>query len=438
MPGNLNLRKFILVSGDIFLLYLSLFLTLSLRYAGRFSQKIFQEHFLAFSFLYIAWLAIFYIFDLYNLFSIKPKIDFLKKVGESLLVCLGVGIIFFYLVPAFRITPKTNLTLDVIIFGFIFIIWRRSFYLLFSSQFLRNLAILGKIPLSQKLARAIKNQPQLGYKFVGFLSPKKNIVSQLKREKVNSLIVAKNLSASPQITKKLYQCLPLKINFMDLAQAYEMILYKIPIDFVSQIWFLENLSEGEKRIYDKLKRWGDIILAILIIILTSPLWLIFAYLIKREDKGPVFYRQQRVGRDGKLFWLWKFRSMSQDAEKGKPIWAKKDDPRITKIGKFMRNTHLDELPQMISILKGDISLVGPRPERPRFVKKLEKMVPHYRLRHIIKPGFTGWAQVKFRYARTLEDSHEKFQYDLYYIKNRSFFLDFGILLKTFQLFFRRG
>ena len=129
--------------------------------------------------------------------------------------------------------------------------------------------------------------------------------------------------------------------------------------------------------------------------------------------------------------------MKKGAEKEKAIWAKKRDSRITKIGGFLRRTHLDELPQMFNILKGDISLVGPRPERPEFVKKLEKEIPHYHLRDLIKPGFTGWAQIKFRYGRSVMDSFEKFQYDLYYIKNRSLILDLGILLKTFQLFFKK-
>ena len=128
--------------------------------------------------------------------------------------------------------------------------------------------------------------------------------------------------------------------------------------------------------------------------------------------------------------------MVPNAEKNGPLWAEKNDPRITKVGKILRRTHLDELPQMINVLKGDISLVGPRPERPEFVEKLEKEIPYYHLRHIVKPGFTGWAQIKFRYARSVIDSLEKFEYDLYYIKNRSLLLDIYILLKTFGLFFR--
>ena len=433
-----KIRQVVLVLGDIFLAYISLFLTLFFRYWGDFSWLRFWQHFLPFTFLYFFWFILFYIFGLYDLNLIRPKLEFLARTGECFLACFGLGLIFFYLIPFFDIAPKTNLLIDILIFGILFLVWRRSFYYLFSSYLLQNVGFLGKNPLSRNLAEEIKKNPQLGYRIVKFLDPRKNISSQIKRGKIDILIIARNLDGTSKLTKGLYQCLPLKISFMDLARAYEILLHKIPIDFVSQTWFLENLAEGEKKIYDKLKRFFDVILAALIIGITSPLWLIFAILIKSEDKGPVFYKQKRIGKDRKEFWLWKFRSMKVGAEKmGKPKWAEKDDPRVTKIGKILRKTHLDELPQMINILKGDISLVGPRPERPEFVKKLERKIPYYHLRHIIKPGFTGWAQIKFRYARSIMDSFEKFQYDLYYIKNRSFFLDLGILLKTFQLFFKR-
>jgi exopolysaccharide biosynthesis polyprenyl glycosylphosphotransferase len=225
---------------------------------------------------------------------------------------------------------------------------------------------------------------------------------------------------------------------MDWAKAYEIICNKIPVSFVGQAWFLKNLKEGEKGLYDKTKNKIDIILAGLLLIVFSPLWLVIALLIKLEDGGPIFYSQERVGKDRKLFFLLKFRSMKIDAEsKTGPVWAKNEDPRATKIGRWLRRMHLDELPQMINVLKGDICLVGPRPERPEFVEELDKEIPYYHIRHLIKPGFTGWAQLKFRYGRSVMDSKEKFQYDLYYMKNRSFLLDIGILLRTFQLFFKK-
>lgn len=225
---------------------------------------------------------------------------------------------------------------------------------------------------------------------------------------------------------------------MDLAQAYEIICEKIPISFVSQTWFLENIKEREKGFYEKLKRVIDIIFSLFILFFTFPFWPFIILAIKLEDGGLVFYSQKRIGKGGFPFLLTKFRSMKKEAEKETgAVWAEKEDLRITKVGRFLRRAHLDELPQMFNILKGDISLVGPRPERPEFVSQLEKEIPHYHLRYLIKPGFTGWAQIKFRYARSLMDSHEKFQYDLYYIKNRSLFLDLRILFKTFQLFFKK-
>ncbi len=221
-----------------------------------------------------------------------------------------------------------------------------------------------------------------------------------------------------------------------MPEAYEIICGKIPISFIDKNWFLENLKEGEKDFYDKSKRLSDLILAILLLIISSPFLLLIALAIKIEGKGKVFYKQKRVGKDKKEFFLIKFRSMKEDAEKGKAVWAEKKDLRTTRVGAFLRKTHLDELPQLINIIKGDIALVGPRPERPEFVKDLEKQIPYYHLRLLIKPGLTGWAQIKFRYARTLMDSFEKFEYDLYYLKNRNLFLDLGIVLKTFQFFFR--
>lgn len=438
---NIKIRQIFLVLGDIILLELSLFLTIFLRFLNNFNFLIFWQHFFPFLLLYFFWLIVFFIFGLYDLNLAHLKISFYSRAGEALLVCFGIGMIFFYLTPVFNIspniTPKTNLFLNIAIFGILFLIWRKVYYSLFAIHLLNKVAILGKNKLTEDLVLEIKARPYLGYEFVNFLNIEENIFSEIKNEEINTLIIAKNFLPKSKITQDLYKCLPLRIDFMDISEAYENICQKIPLFFINQVWFLENLKEGEKKIYDNLKRIIDIILASLLIFITSPLWLIFALLIKLEDKGPILYKQERVGKDKKNFWLFKFRSMKPDAEKGKAIWAEKDDPRVTKIGEFLRDFHLDELPQMINVLKGNISLIGPRPERPEFVKKLEKQIPHYHLRHLIKPGFTGWAQIKFRYGRSVEDSYEKFQYDLYYIKNRSFFLDLGVLLKTFQLLFKR-
>jgi len=431
-----NIRKISLVLGDIIFAYIALFYTVYLGFWPNFSFNILQQHLLPFSYLYLIWLILFYIFGLYDHNFTNPKENLFSRLGICLSTCLAIGVIFFYTIPLFGITPKTNLLINIVIFGSLIMVWRQIFYWLFSSHFLKNIGFLGKNLWTDKIINEIKTHPQLGFRFVKFLSPSQSLFSQIKKEKISTLIIAQKLSRQKALVKELYNCLALKIDFLNLAAAYETIFQKIPVDFIDQEWFLNNLTEGEKIAYDKIKRLIDIFFALLIIIITSPFWLIIALLIKREDKGKVFYKQQRSGRNNSVFWLYKFRTMRPDAEKQGPVWAKKNDERATKVGGILRKIHLDELPQMLNVLKGDISLIGPRPERPEFVQKLERQIPHYQLRHIIKPGFTGWAQIKYRYARTPMDSQEKFQFDLYYLKNRSFLLDLGILLKTLQILFR--
>lgn len=442
-----KIRKLTLLFGDIFLAYIALFLTILIRFFENFNWDIFKQHLLPFSFLYISWFILFYIFGIYDVNLIKPdKIYLSLKIAQVILVCLIVGIIFFYLTPFFNISPKINLAINGLIFGIFVFVWRRGFYQIFSSNIISNVAFLGKNSLADDIIKEIETNPQLGYKFIKFLDSKKSIFDQLKNNEgrkraIDELIVLQNPIVEKKLTQELYRCLSLRINITDFPQMYEKIFQKIPIDILNENWFLTNLKEGEKKIYDKIKRIEDIIFASLMICLTIPLWFLIAILIKLEDNGQIFYKGKRVGKDGKIFTLWKFRSMKEeDTEKTeKVIWPIRNDPRITKIGKFLRKIHLDELPQLINILKGDISLVGPRPEKLEFAQKLEKIIHHYRhIRYIIKPGLTGWAQIKFRYAYSIEDFYEKFKYDLYYIKNRSFFLDIGILLKTFQFFFKEN
>lgn len=449
-----KIRRFILILGDVLAAYLSLLLTLLFGFWGKFSGQTLNNHLFPFTVLYVSWLVIFYIFDLYELTLARKKLLFYPRLLGALLSGGIIGTVLFYLVPIFGITPKTNLVLNLFCFGLLILLWRKVFYWQLSSRLVNKVAILGQSEEAQKLAKEILQRPYLGYRLeavfktdgkdfslkgVKTLSSKGNLFKKIQKENIDTLIVAETLKPGSPMSKALYQCLPSKITLLDLSRAYEIICGKIPLSFVEYTWFLENLREGEKVIGDKIKIIFDLLFTVLLLVISSPLWALIALGIKLDDRGPVFYKQRRIGKDKKTFLLIKFRSMRQGAEKEKgPVFAEKDDPRITKIGKVLRRTHLDELPQMLNVLRGDISLVGPRPERPEFVRELEKKIAHYHLRHLIKPGVTGWAQIKFRYARSLLDSFEKFQYDLYYQKNRNLFLDIGILLKTFQFFFRKG
>ncbi len=436
MLKTLNSRKFLLLWGDIALLYLSLMATIFLGFGNELEWKWVYPHLLPFSILYLFWLIIFYIFGLYDLKIMKTSVFYAKAIG-AIMAGLGLGIIFFYLITSFDITPRSNLALNVLIFGVLFLAWRKIFHLLFSSHLLNRTAVIGESPQTQELTKEIINRPYLGYKLVT-LDANRELLPQIKEKRIDTLIIPNDLASNSWLAENLYQSLPARVNFMDWAMAYETICEKIPVSFVTQTWFLENLREGEKKFYDGTKRGIDVILTGLMLIITAPLFLLIGLAIKLGDNGPIFYSQERIGKDRTPFLLFKFRSMKIGAEnKSGPVWAKKEDARVTRVGKWLRRTHIDELPQMINVLKGEISLVGPRPERPEFVIDLEKEIPHYHIRHLIRPGFTGWAQLKFRYGRSVMDSKEKFQYDLYYLKNRSPLLDLGILLKTFQLFFKK-
>ena len=211
---------------------------------------------------------------------------------------------------------------------------------------------------------------------------------------------------------------------------------KIPLEAIDEIWFLENLSRAEKRIDEISKRVFDILFSLVGLLIIAILFPFIILFIKVDSQGPVFYAQKRMGKDGKIFTLYKFRTMIADAEKEGFQWALPNDHRITRAGKVLRTLHLDELLQFYNILKGDISFVGPRPERPEFVEQLKKEIPYYEIRHLIKPGLTGWAQINYHYGASVGEAKEKLQYELYYIKNRSFFLDLGIILKTIRIIFR--
>lgn len=264
------------------------------------------------------------------------------------------------------------------------------------------------------------------------LSRTKTLTDTAKSLKVDEIVVALSERRGGSMPlRELLDCKLHGIRVLDLASHFEQTLGQIRLDSLYAGWLIfgDGFCQGNLRAL--VKRLSDILFASILILLAMPIMLITGLLIIAENGFPVFYRQERVGLNGRLFNVIKFRSMRIDAEKdGKPIWAKADDDRTTKVGKIIRKLRIDELPQLFSVLKGDMSLVGPRPERPFFVDQLTKEIPFYAVRHSVKPGVTGWAQVRYHYGATVEDSAEKLQYDLYYVKNHTLFLDLVILFET--------
>jgi exopolysaccharide biosynthesis polyprenyl glycosylphosphotransferase len=270
----------------------------------------------------------------------------------------------------------------------------------------------------------------------GVVSDINELKKIIKKERVGTVVFPRFLEGNEKIIQQIFFNLPLKLNYISFADLYETLTKKVPIGAVNEAWFLENLSRSEKNVEEMVKRLFDIIFSFVWFVITVVLFPFVALVIKLDSSGHIFYTQKRIGKEGKIFKLYKFRTMVENAEQDGPQWAQPNDPRVTRIGKVLRKLYLDEFPQFYNILKGDISFVGPRPERPEFVEKLKEEIPYYDIRHLIKPGFTGWAQINYHYGASVEEAKEKLQYDLYYIKNRNFFMDLGIILKTVRMIFR--
>lgn len=268
------------------------------------------------------------------------------------------------------------------------------------------------------------------------LLPSTQSLTQTARERrVDEIVVALTERRSGSMPlRELLDCKLLGVRVYDINSHFEKRLGQIRIDYLYAGWLIfgDGFNQGLAR--SVVKRLFDIFCAGVLLALALPVMLLTALLVRLESRGPVLYRQERVGLDGKSFQVVKFRSMRIDAEvDGKPRWATANDSRVTRIGRIIRKTRIDELPQLLCVLKGEMSLVGPRPERPFFVQQLTQEIPFYSVRHSVKPGVTGWAQVRYQYGSTIEDSQEKLQYDLYYVKNHTLFLDLVILLETVRV-----
>lgn len=383
-----------------------------------------------FSLLIILWILVLYIFNFYDFQKSKPNIVFLRNFGLAGIIMLVIGIIFFYLNPITAIAPKSNLVIFIGISLFIILGFRRLIYSVTRNNIHTKCAIICNHPLGKKLADEFHNHPELGFACIGMYP---DIQSFITSSPETQLIIVDTHHRSE--ISEMEQLLKTNSEIIDIIEAYETILYKIPVDLVTPDWIIHSIKKSFSPFYSTVSRTIEILVALLIIVITLPVTLVTALAIKITDSGPIFYSQKRTGLLGKTFSLFKFRSMIVDSEKNGAVWASTNDNRITKVGKIIRKLHIDEIPQMWNIIRGDIGLVGPRAERPEFVTTLEKDIPFYYLRHTVKPGFTGWAQIKFRYARTIADSQEKFEYDLYYIKNRNIFMDLGIIIKTVQIIF---
>jgi exopolysaccharide biosynthesis polyprenyl glycosylphosphotransferase len=439
-----RLKQLTLLGGDLVCLYLGLLIALTVR-QGHTNSLLDVISPMTALFLFAA--VIMFITGLYDVTRLKNKAEMYGKLALAAGIWIVVGIIFFYLNIKAAASPKTILALTGLV-GFLLIaIWRTIYNRLLSTSIWKaTIAFAGVTPETKELIDFLVKRPQLGYKIVGVFSLNtENLPADIPQYKspaelppFNIMVVAPTLESDPALTKNLYQNLFRRAQIETLAGFYEKIIKRVPPFVLSETWFLTNLQEQNKKIYDRAKLILDYLAAALMFVFFITTFPIISFLVKLSSSGPIFYTQNRVGRDGKIFRICKYRSMrvlnaDGSAETNGPQYAGQKDDRITTVGKFLRLTRLDELPQLINIFKGEMTLIGPRPERPEFVDKLTEAMPFYAIRHLVKPGLTGWAQLQHNYYGTVDENLRKLEYDLYYIKNRGPLLDIAIILRTINI-----
>ncbi len=435
-------RQIFIFFGDIIIFYFSLILTLWIRYGTGLYSNLFDHHIGPFSLILVIWVLVFYIAGIYDLKNLKNDLEFEKKFWYALLFNAGISAVFFYLNTSISIAPKTNLFIFLIIFGGIGYFYRQIINSFLSkNEAVTRILMVGDNRTTQEINQYLKDNTQLGYEIKFWMKDGlkdkefEHLFQIIIANKINTIVVPAHIKKDFVSASLIYKTLLAGIDIMDLSTLYELVFKKVPLAELEEVWFLENLTK-KHRIYEYLVGPIEYIFALIMFVVLLPLLFLIAISVKLTSEGAAIFKQKRVGRNGQEFTIYKFRTMRIDAEKNGPQWANYfNDDRATSIGKFLRSTHLDELPQLINIVKGELSFIGPRPERPEFVAELKKEIPYYELRHLTKPGVTGWAQINFRYGATIEEAYEKTQFDIYYIKNNSPFLDLSILLKTIKFVF---
>ncbi|MFH1077783.1 MAG: sugar transferase [Patescibacteria group bacterium] len=451
--SGLRVKRLVLVAGDLLIFQGALLLTLWLRY-GAVERHVWNAHAVPFGIVSLLWVIGSYIAGLYDLGVLKNGVRFFRLYLEGMIANLAVALAFFYLVPVFGIEPRTNLFLYFAITLLLGYGWRLAYNRFVTNAMFRNRVLFVGSGADAAKVKSLLVRSSSGLELVAVVETYPGTrfdddritwhfsVDALDRvivdQRIHTILLGHRPDEVPNLRDALYRTIFTPVELVNRTALEEALTGRVPLEYVSETWFLEHLRENEKTWYEAMKRIIDIVLAVPVGLVALVLYPFVALSIKLSSKGPVLYSQVRIGKMGKPFRIWKFRTMRQDAEaEGRPVWAMESDPRVTRVGSFLRKTRIDELPQIWNVLKGEMSLIGPRPERPEFVEALTREMPYYTLRHLTRPGLTGWAQVKFPYAGTLEDNLQKLQYDLYYIKHRSLFLDIAILLRTIGIVLRR-
>ncbi|MBI4118594.1 MAG: sugar transferase [Parcubacteria group bacterium] len=442
MTVKSNLRPILLLLGDVVLLYVALVLTLVIRYFSSFKSSNIEEHIVPFSILFVLWIAIFTGAGLYDKEAAFSRKRLFAILARAQVVNVALAAAFFYLVPFVSITPKANLFLYLIVSSTLLLIWR-----LYGSVFLRSgkmteAVIIGKGKEADELTYAVNNNDRYGLKIAKDVDPDTlsgedfghKIRKILERTNATLVIIDMNHPIFKEAVPELYALFFNGVSVIDLGKVYEEIFDRVPLPLVRHNWFLENFSHSPRVVYDILKRVFDFVIAAVLLLVPVLVFPVVALAAALEGRS-IFYVHERVGKGGRVIRVYKFQSLRVNHA---TAWPGEAGNVPTYAGRILRKTRLDEFPQLWNVLKGEFSLIGPRPDAVGIAERVRKQVPYYDARYLIKPGLSGWAQVKQELQpQSIPEMRVRLSYDLFYVKNRSFILDIVIALRTVKTLLSR-
>jgi lipopolysaccharide/colanic/teichoic acid biosynthesis glycosyltransferase len=423
----------LLFLGDAVVLAASLWLTLMLRYGGSAPDARLEEHFLAFAPLFLLWLLIFYMAGLYGKRIILFKVSVFRAILQTQVLNIILAALYFFLMPGIGLAPKTNLVLYLLISLALILTWRFVVFPRLSRPVSREpVALVGTGPEFDELLKEVNGNDRYPFRFTvtaaqhELLDSMHQFMTRLEEEGIGTLVLDTHYNAT---LKSSYA----RITILDIEDVYEEIFDRVPLTLVEREWFALYASSSSDLFYAFAKRSIDIVGGLMMGAVTLAALPFVALLMRLEGKGPVFIRQERYGKDAKIIRSYKFRSM-RFSDNG--AWKGEGENRVTKVGGFLRRTSLDEFPQFVNVLKGELSLIGPRNDIKALGERLAEALPHYLMRYRVTPGITGWAQINQQYEpgnispQSIEETKVRLAYDFYYLKHRSLTLDIVIALKT--------
>jgi sugar transferase (PEP-CTERM system associated) len=450
--SRLNKRTILLLLVEAMLLFSGLIVAVYVRLGGIDAEDALIERygFYKAALATVFCLTSFYLFDLYDFIVMHDRGELVLRLLQALGLAWIALALLFYVVPPVMIGRGVSL-IALPIALLLMVSWRLAIHWVLGHPELgERILIVGSGSIAVEVARETLNRPDAGFRVVGFvdndpalvgkslINPKvigltSELAALVKRENIDRLVVAMGDRRGQFPTQELLRLsLSGDVSIEESASFYERLTGRVLLDMIRPSWLIFSSRGRRARTNEVLRIVIHRTVALIGAILSLPIAILTAILVKIESRGPVLYKQERVAKNGRTFTLMKFRSMRVDAEKNGPVWATNGDDRMTRVGRIIRKIRVDEIPQFWNILRGDMNFVGPRPERPHFVSQLAQEIDYYEQRHLVAPGLTGWAQIKYPYGASIEDAKKKLEYDLYYIKSQNLMLDATIMFETIK------